>query len=142
MFKTIVQKWNSFKADWKEYEKKYNAAEFALRRLERMEHRITGSYDYDDASAVKCCIEAKYLALPSRIALDELLGGGNVKMVESVRYCPHFQHGKSLKKAGPCTDADCPLHKRNVMYAAAAAEYVLAEENRCAAWHKLWHRSK
>lgn len=139
MFKTIIQKWNAFKADWREYEKKNETAECALRKLERMEHRITGSYGNND---VKHCIEIKYVCMPSRIAVDELFGCASIKTAECIRYCPHFQHSKSLKKVGPCTEAACPWHEKNSQYVAAATEYIVAEEECRAAWRKLWQRAK
>ncbi|MDE5615939.1 MAG: hypothetical protein K2I81_03855 [Alphaproteobacteria bacterium] len=142
MFATIVEKWNAFKTDWKEYQRLRRVAARAWRKLDRVRGKITVFCGRDGIAKEKRCIKTKFMEVPHFSAMEELGSGRIPPIIASNSYCPYFK-GKDLDAgAVECGQTDCPHHSANCEYVNAAKEYEIADAKRRAFWNKTKSKAK
>lgn len=134
MFATIVQKWNAFKADWKEYQRLRRVAARAWRKLDRVRGKITVFCGKDGVAKEKRCIKTKFVEVPHFNPVDDFGSGRISQVVAYSSYCPYFRGKDSDAEVVECGQADCPCHAANCEYANAAKEYETASARHRAFW--------
>lgn len=133
MFAKIVQKWNAFKANWKEYKRLRRLASRAWHKLDQIRYKITVHYSADDIVKIKRCIHIKIVNVPVIDPSDDF-GGRKMGVVALDSYCPHFNGTANDGSSAPCTETQCPCYAGYCEYIAAAKEYAAAAERRRAFW--------
>ncbi|MCM1294650.1 MAG: hypothetical protein NC311_03750 [Muribaculaceae bacterium] len=133
MFTKIVQKWNLFKADWREYLRLRRVASRAWHKLDEIRGKITVLYHPDERANIKRCIKTKFMDIPV-LGNDDSFGQKGINVIAYDSYCPNFNGGNSAEVAVPCTETSCPCHANNCEYVAAAVEYKDAVARRRAFW--------
>lgn len=136
MFATIVQKWNAFKADWKEYQRLRSVAARAWHKLDRLRGKITVFCDKNGIAKEKRCIETTFVEVPyfNNNPMDEFGSARNPLIAKQSSYCPHFKCEDLDEEVVACGQTDCPCHAANCEYANAAKEYETASARRRAFW--------
>lgn len=132
MFTKIVQKWNLFKADWREYQRLRRVAARAWHKLDRIRGKITVLYNANEIVNVKRCIKTKLMNVPV-IDNDDTFGQ-KMQVVAYDSYCPNFKLDDGAVGVKPCTETSCPCHANNCEYVAAAEEYKQAVARRRGFW--------
>ena len=133
MFATIVQKWNAFKADCKEYKRLCSRARKAWHRLYKMRANVTTVRGVNDEGGKKSCIKTQFVDIPTLNMMDDVKG--SVTFVSYDNYCPYF---KDLDETvAVCRQTDCPCHAANCEYANAFKEYAEASARRRAFWGSI-----
>lgn len=133
MFTKIVQKWNLFKADWREYQRLRRVAARAWHKLDRIRGKITVLYNANEIVNIKRCIKIKFMSVPVMNS-DDTFGSKGMHVVACDSYCPHFKGGRDVEDVKPCTETSCPCHVDNCEYVAAAEEYKQAVARRRGFW--------
>lgn len=128
----IIQKWHTFKADWREYQKLRRVAASAWHKLDSIRAKITKHYDTGDGSKVNSCIGSTIKYTPIFV-IDPVDGynGRSFDISVQEKYCPHFSDGMK-----PCSQTQCPYCVRNHEYVAAANELKEACTKRRIFWNK------
>lgn len=134
MFRKIVQKWNAFKADWKEYQRLRRVAARAWHKLDSVRGKITVFYNMGDVEKVKSCISRKLVVVP-KTALDDDWSPNRCDFMSYDSFCPHFKGDIDGENVASCAQTNCPCYSGNCEYVAAAKELSVARENRRAFWN-------
>lgn len=137
MFTTIIQKWNTFKADWQEYQKLRRVAGRAWHKLDSLRTRITNVHSPDKNVPSKSCIRTNFVWLPHPMHSDGA-ASENCTLMMAEDYCPHFKDFNFEDDVPSCQEKSCACYAKHCEYAAAAEEYTDAVKRR----REFWSRSQ
>jgi len=137
MFAQIKQKWDAFKAKWKEYQSLRRFADQVWENVESAAAKITLIYEREDELPRNRCMRIKLMNIPAfRQDLDFPLERPVVFGMK--KYCPYFDVLNKDNTIAECTKTECPCYSHNHEYVAAIKKYSDAV-GKC---HSVWQRSK